>query len=156
MLIIVYIVIFEYELFVVLKNKLYDFVIFHRSGVLLFSYNFEEQREIDDSILKGSILIGINHILSNFINKKDKLSLIKMKDRDIIFEYNSEYGYAILMIVDHRNRTIERAVKLFMNEFSEHHEKVLTKINQHSQLIDTSEFKSTKLIIDNYFKPFLK
>ncbi|MBD3215129.1 MAG: hypothetical protein GF311_21160 [Candidatus Lokiarchaeota archaeon] len=151
----VFITIKEFDLFVVVTNKIYDFVIFHRSGVLLFSYNFEENKEIDDSLLKGSILIGINHILSNFINKKSKLNIIKMKERDIIFEYDNKYGYAILVIVSHRNKIVEKAVNLFMKDFIEHNAQILEDINKQAQLIDVSEFKNSKKIIERYFKPYL-
>ncbi|TFF93749.1 MAG: hypothetical protein EU543_02920 [Promethearchaeota archaeon] len=151
----VFITIKEFELFIVVTNKIYDFVIFHRSGVLLFSYNFEENKEIEESLLKGSILIGINHILSNFINKKSKLNLIKMKERDIIFEYDNQYGYAILLIADHRNNIINKAVTLFMKDFSNMNNEILNKINEQTQLIDVSQFKNSKKIIKKYFKPFL-
>jgi len=151
----VFITINEFELFVVVTNKIYDFVIFHRSGVLLFSYNFEKNKEIEDSLLKGSILIGINHILSNFINKKSKLKLIKMKERDIIFEFDNQYGYAILLVVSHRNKIVEKAVNLFMKDFTKQNKDVLSKINKQAQLIDVSEFKNSKEIIKKYFKPYL-
>ncbi len=153
--VVVFITIKEFELFVVVTNKIYNFVIFHRSGVLLFSYDFEENKEIDESLLKGSILIGINHILSNFINKKSKLNLIKMRERDIIFEYDNEYGYAILLIASHRNNIIDKAVHLFMKDFSQINNQTLNKINQQSQLIDVSQFKNSKEIIKKYFRPFL-
>ena len=74
------------EFFVVLTNKIYDFIIFQKSGILLYSYNFETGKETDETLLKGSILIGINHILANFTYKKYQLNLIKMKDRDLVFE----------------------------------------------------------------------
>ncbi|MFX1570019.1 MAG: hypothetical protein ACFFCV_16815, partial [Promethearchaeota archaeon] len=48
-------------LFIELTNRIYDFIIFHRSGILLYSFNFETGKESDESLLKGSILIGINH-----------------------------------------------------------------------------------------------
>ncbi|MFO7795852.1 MAG: hypothetical protein ACQERB_10070 [Promethearchaeati archaeon] len=151
----VFITIKEFELFVVVTNKIYNFVIFHRSGVLLFSYDFEENKEIEESLLKGTILIGINHILSSFINKKSKLNLIKMKERDIIFEYDNNYGYAILLIASHRSNIIDKAVHLFMKDFSQINNQILNKINQQAQLIDVSQFKDSKNIIKKYFKPFL-
>ncbi len=151
----IFIIIARFDLFLVVTNKVYDFIIFHRSGVLLFSYNLARNEEIDDSILKGSILIGVNHILSNFINKKDMLNLIKMKDGDIIFEYNNQYGCAILTVVKHKNKMIEKAVQLYMKKFTKEYESTLNKINNNTQLIDTSEFKNAKEILYDYFKPFM-
>ncbi|MEJ2276564.1 MAG: hypothetical protein P8Y70_02275 [Candidatus Lokiarchaeota archaeon] len=103
-----YTIIFKFDLFIVITNKIYNFIIFHRSGILLFAYDFQSKKEIDDSILKGSILIGINHILTNFRTQRDNLNLIKMKDRDIIFDYDIKHGYAVLLITDHKNKIIER------------------------------------------------
>jgi len=140
-------------LFIELTNRIYDFIIFHRSGILLYSYNFETGEETDDSLLKGSILIGINHILSNFINKKDQLGLIKMQNRDIIFEYDNNHGYAILLTTNHKNDYIDRAVNNFMNKFTILNREKLKNING---LIDVSAFGNAKEIITEFFKPFIK
>ncbi|MEJ2251319.1 MAG: hypothetical protein P8Y97_16920, partial [Candidatus Lokiarchaeota archaeon] len=118
LLLMTYTIIFKFDLFIVITNKIYNFIIFHRSGILLFAYDFQSKKEIDDSILKGSILIGINHILTNFRTQRDNLNLIKMKDRDIIFDYDIKHGYAVLLITDHKNKIIERAVKQFMDKFT--------------------------------------
>lgn len=148
------IVLKKFDLFVVVTNKVYDFIIFHRSGVLLFSYNLAKDEKIDESVLKGSILIGINHILSNFVDKKDILNLIKMKNREIIFEYN-EYGYAILTIVHHRSKLIDRSVQSFIREFTEKNKDILKKINENSQLIDVSQFQGTKQIVKKFFRAYI-
>jgi hypothetical protein len=135
-----------------LTNIIYDFIIFHKSGILLYSYNFESGKETDDSLLKGSILIGINHILSNFIDKKDQLSLIKMKDRDIVFEYDNTLGYAILLTTNHKNTFIEKAVSSFMEKFSEVNEEQLKSMNG---LIDISEFHNARELLFEVFAPYI-
>ena len=144
------------EFFVVLTNKIYDFVIFQKSGILLYSYNFETSKETDEMLLKGSILIGINHILSNFSYKKDQLNLIKMKDRDLVFEYDTYYGYALLLITNQKNVIIEKAVKQFMQLFNDLNKENLKKIENFGQLIDISVFKNAKDLINELFYPFLK
>jgi len=106
------------DIFMVITNKIYDFVIFHKSGILLYSFNFEAEKETEESLLKGSILIGISHILNNILNKKDKLSVVRMKDKDIILEYDNEYGYALLIVVKHKNIVIERAAQQFILKFN--------------------------------------
>ncbi|MBD3342854.1 MAG: hypothetical protein GF353_27395, partial [Candidatus Lokiarchaeota archaeon] len=82
-LLLLYVMVKKPELLIELTNKIYDLIIFHKSGVLLYSYSFTKGKPIDDSIIKGSILIGVSHILSNFSVKKDQLKLIKMKNHDI-------------------------------------------------------------------------
>ncbi|KKN12163.1 hypothetical protein LCGC14_1019210 [marine sediment metagenome] len=139
-------------LFFELTNKIFDFIIFHKSGILLFSYNFETGKETDESLLKGSILIGINHILSNFTNKKDQLNLIKMKERDIVFEYDNTHGYAILLTTNHRNNFIEKAVRSFMDKFTKMNEE---KLKNMKGLIDISEFKNAKELILANFDPYI-
>ena len=139
-------------LFIELTNKIYDFIIFHRSGILLYSYNFETGEETDESLLKGSILIGINHILSNFINKKDQLGLIKMQNRDIIFEYDNKHGYALLLTTNHKNSFITNAVSNFMKKFTGLNKEKLQNL---TGLIDVSEFRNAKDIILEFFEPFI-
>ena len=152
---VIYALIKKPNAFVVLTNKIYDFIIFHRSGILLYTYNFETGKESDDSILKGSILIGINHILSNFIDMKDKLNLIKMKDRDIIFEYDNNFGFALLLITNHRNTIIEKSVRKFMEKFSERYDEILKSIKNSNKIIDVSEFKNSKELINTFFNPYI-
>lgn len=139
-------------LFIELTNRIFDFIIFHKSGILLYSYNFEKRKEIDDSLLKGSILIGINHILANFINRKDQLNLIKMKERDLVFEYDNTNNYAILLTTNHKNTFIEKAVRNFMLDFSKLNGE---KLKNMKGLIDVSEFGNAKELIMEIFAPYI-
>jgi len=143
------------EMYVEQTNRIYDFIIFHRSGILLFSYNFETGKEIDENMLKGTILIGINHILSNFVNKKNQLTLIKMKKQDIILEYDSNNGYAILLITNNKNLVIQKAVQRFMERFNSIHKETFKKMNELNQIIDISEFKIAKDILHEFFSPYI-
>lgn len=152
---ILYNVIRNPKLFISLTNKIYNLIIFHKSGILLYSFNFETGKEADETLFKGTILIGINHILLNFLNRKEQLNLIKMKDRDIILEYDNQYNYAILLTTNHKDIIIENAVKLFMAKFNEMHKEELAKINNISQLIDVSEFKYAKGVLKEFFSPYI-
>ncbi|MFX0136910.1 MAG: hypothetical protein ACFFDN_24950 [Candidatus Hodarchaeota archaeon] len=154
-LLIFLIILYKPEIFIVFTTVIENLVIFHKSGILLYSYNFEKGRELDDSLLKGSILIGINHILSSFIKEKDKVSIIKMKNRDIVLEYNAEFGYALLLIANQKNLFIEKAIKLFIEKFNHHNQENLKKINNFSQLIDVSVFKNAKSILNECFGPYM-
>ena len=103
---ILYAIVKKPYLFIALTNRIHHIIVFHRSGILLFSYDSETGKEADDSLMKGTILIGINHILTHFKQKAEALNLIKIKKRDIILEYNNEYGYAVLLTVNKTNRII--------------------------------------------------
>jgi hypothetical protein len=137
---------------VVFTNKIYDFIIFHRSGILLFSYNFQTDKEVDDSLLKGSILIGINHILNNFSNVKNQLDSIKLQDKGVIFQFDNELGYATLIIAKHKNPILEHSFSKFNAEFSHRYKDYLSDLHG---LIDISKFSETKLLIDEYFKLYI-
>jgi len=139
-------------LFIELTNRVFDFIIFHKSGILLYSFNFETGKETDDSLLKGSILIGINHILANFIDRKDQLNLIKMKDRDLVFEYDNTHNYAILLTMNHKNTFIDKAVRNFMLKFSNLNGE---KLKNMKGLIDVSEFGNAKELIAEFFDPYI-
>ena len=137
---------------VVFTNKIYDFIIFHRSGILLFSYNFQTNKEVDDSLLKGSILIGINHILNNFSNVENQLDLIKLRDKGVIFQFDNELGYATLIIAKHKNPILEHSFSKFNAEFSHRYKEYLSNLHG---LIDISKFSDTKLLINEYFKLYI-
>jgi len=140
------------DLFVVFTNKIYDFIIFHKSGILLYSFSFEKQSEVDETLLKGSILIGINHILANLSNVEDQITLIKMSDRAIVFNYNNQLGYAVLLIAKHKNKILEKAVDNFTSKFAEIYKDNLRKLGG---LIDVSPFKNTNDLIEEYFSNYL-
>ncbi|MHA1293721.1 MAG: hypothetical protein ACTSQJ_13765 [Promethearchaeota archaeon] len=152
---ILYIVIKKSNLFFELTSQIFNFVIFHKSGILLYTYNFETNEETEENILKGTILIGINHILSQFINKKDQLNLIKMKNKDIILEFVNEYGYAVLLIMKNKNTSILRAVHKFIEKFNEIFKENLEKINNFRQIVDISEFQNSREILFSIFEPFI-
>ena len=79
-----------------------------------------------------------------------------MKDRDIIFEYNSEFGYGILLIAKNKNKIIIKAVRLFTESFTTEFQEILEKINKERKIIDTSQFIKTKDIMEEYFWSFLQ
>jgi hypothetical protein len=155
-LFILYSVIKKPYLFIALTNNIYDFIVFHRSGILLFSYNTETGEETEEALLKGGILIGINHILSHFKQKEDALNLIKTRDRDIILEYNNEYGFAVLLTVNKTNRIIQKSVRHFMENFTKNFKETLQKINNYSQIIDVSVFYNAKDLLFDIFSPYIK
>ncbi len=144
----VFIIIKKPSIFAVFTNKIYDLIIFHKSGILLYSFNFQTREEVDESLLKGSILIGISHILANLSNVEAQVTHIKMKDRAVVFNFNTRLGYASLLIAKHRNKILDSAVEKFMQDFSKINEENLQNLNR---LIDVSKFKNAnKLVIKNF------
>jgi len=147
----VFIIIKKPNLFVVFTNKIYDLIIFHKSGILLYSFNFQTREEVDESLLKGSILIGISHILANLSNLEAQVTHIKMKDRAVVFNFNTQLGYAALLIAKHSNKILEKSIDNFMNEFSTINKDSLKNL---TGLIDVSTFKNAKGLINQYFRHF--
>jgi hypothetical protein len=151
-LLFIYIIIKKPSFFLVFTNKIYDFIIFHKSGILLYSYNFQTGKEVDEQSLKGSILIGISHIMTNLSNIENQLTHIKMKDKAIVFNFDQELGIAVLLVAKHKNSVLEKTIIKFMNEFSQAYEEKLRNLNR---LIDISGFEDTSKIILQYFKHYL-
>jgi hypothetical protein len=147
----IYIIIKKPNLLSVFTNKIYDFIVFHKSGILLYSYNFQTREEVDEGLLKGSILIGISHILANLSNVESQVTHIKMEKRAVIFNFNTQLGYATLLIAKHRNNILEKSIDNFMNEFSIINEENLQNL---TGLIDVSTFKNAKGLINQYFRHF--
>ncbi|MHA1478268.1 MAG: hypothetical protein ACTSPU_08725 [Promethearchaeota archaeon] len=147
----IFVIIKKPNLFTVFTNKIYDLIIFHKSGILLYSFNFQTREEVDESLLKGSILIGISHILANLSNVEAQVTHIKMKDRTVVFNFNTQLGYAALLIAKHRNKILEKSIDNFMNEFSTINKDSLKNL---TGLIDVSTFKNAKGLINQYFRHF--
>ena len=78
-----------------------------------------------------------------------------MEEMDIIFEYDNDFGYAVLLITTNRNSIIDRGVQQFMVKFSDINKNNLLEISNSRTLIDISIFKNAKEIIVENFKPYI-
>lgn len=133
-------------------NIAYEFVVFHKSGIMLFSYDFEKNERKETSTIKGAVLIGINHILSEFSTAKDQITSIKLKDREIILEYNREYGFAILLIVNKSTNVFKKATQSFMKQFIGKYKNELKSYMDLNTAIDTSAFDDANNILLKTFE----
>ena len=90
------------EIYTELTNKVYFINIYHKSGILLYSYEFGESKAIIDSTTWGNIIIGINHMLSEFVDTKDQIEVLKTDNSDIIVNYD-DLGFAVVLITNQKN-----------------------------------------------------
>ncbi|MFX1442630.1 MAG: hypothetical protein ACFFHV_04380 [Promethearchaeota archaeon] len=142
------------EIFLILTNKIYNINIYHKSGILLYSYKFEKEKPISDSAIWGNILIGLNHILSEFVDKKDKIDVMKTENLDIVVNYNIDYGFAVLVITNQKNDILQKFLNNFTEDFKEKYVNELNDIQDLNKIIDITDFKDTKEIIEKNFKAF--
>ncbi len=142
------------EVFSELTNKIYYINIYHKSGILLFSYKFKNIKNEVDSSIWGNILIGINHILSEFVYTNDQIDVLQTKNSDIIVNYD-DLGFAVVLITNHKNDIIKELMDNFSKEFHNKFKSELTEIQDLNKLINVSEFKETKEIIEKNFQIFL-
>jgi len=139
-----------------LPNKIFSINIYHKSGILLYSYNFgEEYYQKTDSTIWGNVLIGINHILGEFINVKNKIDVIKTKNSDVVVKYEIEAGYALVVITNKKNKIIENLMDPFSEEFKKKYKKELNDIQDLNRIIDVSDFIDTEEIIKHHFQLYL-
>ncbi|MHA1194094.1 MAG: hypothetical protein ACTSP9_17705, partial [Promethearchaeota archaeon] len=148
------------ELFFILPNEIYSINIYHKSGILLYSYNFgEDPHQRIDSTIWGNVLVGLNHILGEFIDVKDKIDVIKTKKSDIVVKYEIESGYALVVITNKKNQIIENLMEPFSEEFKNKYKKELNDIQDLNRIIDVSDFIAdfidTKEIIKHHFQLYL-
>ena len=144
------------EIFYVLPNRIYSINIYHKSGILLYSYNFEEETEsIHESTIGGNILIGLNHILSEFLDKEDKINVIQTKETDIVVKYEEDSGYALIVITNRKNSIIEDFMNKFSNEFKRKYKNELSEILDINKIINVSEFSGLKELIETNFSLYL-
>ena len=143
------------EMFLILTNKIYSLNIYHKSGILLYSYKFEMEETLIDSSIWGNILIGINQILSEFVDKKDQIDVMQTKMTDIIVNYNNELGFAVLVITNKKNEILKSLMEKFMIDFESRYETELNMIQDLNKIINVSEFEEVKDIVEKNFHMYL-
>ena len=144
------------EIFFILPNKIYSINIYHKSGILLYSINFDKKSDYkDESPIWGNILIGLNHILSEFVGKKNKIDVIQTKNKEIVVRYEIDYGFALVVITNKKNSIIEDLMQNFSIEFKRKYEVELTDLQDINRLINVSEFSDIKEIVEKNFQLYL-
>jgi hypothetical protein len=141
------------KIYVKLTNRIYYIHIYHKSGVLLYSYNFSSRQE--ESMIWGNILIGLNHILSEFVNKEEQIDVLQTENAEIVVDYNNASGFAVLLITNQRNSYIEHCMNRFMKEFEEKYRSELKEIEDINKIINVTDFEDAKYLIEQNFKIYL-
>jgi hypothetical protein len=113
------------------------------------------EETLTDSSIWGNILIGINHILSEFIDKKDQIDVMRTKMTDIIVNYNNELGFAVLVITNKKNEILENLMEKFMIDFESRYETELNMIQDLNKIINVSEFADVKELVEKSFAIYL-
>ena len=149
-----YVIVKKPEMFLELTNKIYYINIYHKSGILLYSYKFRTTNNEIDSTIWGNILIGINHILSEFVDPKDQIEVLQTDNSDIIVNYD-EFGFAVVLITNRKNAILKKLMENFAREFKNKYKNELIEIQDLNKLINVSEFKETKDIIEKNFQMYL-
>jgi hypothetical protein len=120
----------------------------------LYSYKFTNDNDEVDSTIWGNILIGINHILSEFVDPKDQIEVLQTEKSDIIVNYD-ELGFAVVLITNRKNAILKKMMDNFSIEFKNKFKNELTEIQDLNKLINVSEFKETKDIVEKNFQMYL-
>ena len=143
------------EIYTELTNKVYFINIYHKSGILLYSYEFGESKAIIDSTTWGNIIIGINHMLSEFVDTKDQIEVLKTDNSDIIVNYD-DLGFAVVLITNQKNMILKKLMDNFSQDFRNKYESELNEIQDLNRLINVSEFTETKNIVEKNFHLYLE
>ena len=149
-----YMIVKKPEIFLELTNKIYSINIYHKSGILLYSYKFGPIDNESDSAIWGNIIIGINHILSEFIETKDQIEVLQTYNSDIIVNYD-ELGFAVVLITNHQNPILKKLMNNFAQDFRHKYKNELSEILDLNKLINVSEFNETKSIVERNFHMYL-
>jgi len=142
------------EMFLEMTTRIYFINIYHKSGILLYSYKFTTTKRENDSTIWGNILIGINHILSEFVDTKDQIEVLQTENSDIIVNYD-EFGFAVVLITNNQNAILKKLMDNFAQEFRAKYKNELIEIQDLNKLINVSEFNETKEIVERHFQNYL-
>ncbi len=144
------------EMSFILPNRIYSVNIYHKSGIVLYSYNFGDATDNKiESARWGTILIGLNHILSEFIDKTDKIDVIQTKKSDIVVRYENDYGYALVVITNQKNEIIENLMLGFSNDFNSKYKLKLLDIQDLNRLIDIKKFANINKLVKKHFHLYI-
>jgi hypothetical protein len=142
------------EMFLEMTNKIFYINIYHKSGILLYSYHFKNSQEEIDSAIWGKILIGLNHILSEFVDQQNQIDVLQTRNTDIIVNYD-DFGFAVVLITNRKNFILQNLMKQFTLEFRNKYKEELLEIQDLNKLINVSEFTGTKELIEKEFQVYL-
>ncbi|MFX1480172.1 MAG: hypothetical protein ACFFCI_18800 [Promethearchaeota archaeon] len=142
------------EMFLELTNKIFYLNIYHKSGILLYSYQFRQSQNETDSSIWGNILIGLNHILSEFVDVEDQIDVLQTRSSDIIVNYDN-LGFAVVLITNRKNVILEKLMEKFTFDFKNKYKNELVEIQDLNKLINVSEFTETKEIVEKRFRLYL-
>ena len=149
-------IILKPEMFFILPNKIYSVNIYHKSGVLLYSYNFKKkEKTLSNLKIWGNIIIGLNFILSEFVDKSDKIDVIQTREADIVVDYDNQHGFAVVVLTSKKNVILERIIQKFSQDFRSFYKNELNEIQDLNRLINVSEFKNAQQIIEKNFELYL-
>ena len=144
------------EMFFILPNKIFGINIFHKSGILLYSYEIDRKKSQEiDSTTWGSVLIGLNHILTEFLDKTDKIDVIQTQKSEVVVKYDIDLGFALVINTNRKNSIIDKLMDNFVVAFKNRYRSELLNIQDLNRIIDTSDFLDTKDIIEEYFGLYL-
>ncbi|MFW9872888.1 MAG: hypothetical protein ACFFG0_07285, partial [Candidatus Thorarchaeota archaeon] len=115
------------EMFLELTNKIFYLNIYHKSGILLYSYQFKPSQNETDSSIWGNILIGLNHILSEFVDIEDQIDVLQTRSSDIIVNYD-DLGFAVVLITNRKNAILEKLMEKFTFDFKNKYKNELLEI----------------------------
>ncbi len=142
------------EMFIELTNQIYYINIYHKSGILLYSYQFDQTKSETDSAIWGNILIGLNQILSEFVDKQNQIDVLQTKNTDIIVHYD-DFGFAVVLIAKKKNIILQNLMKKFTVEFRDKYKEELLEIQDLNKLINVSGFTETKELIEKGFQLYI-
>jgi hypothetical protein len=142
------------EMFLEMTNRIYNINIYHKSGILLYSHHFKNSQKEIDSAIWGKILIGLNHILSEFVDIQNQIDVLQTRNTDIIVNYD-EFGFAVVLITNKKNAILQNLMKQFTLEFRNKYKEELLDMQDLNKLINVSEFTGTKELIEKEFHGYL-
>lgn len=144
------------NMFFILPNRIFGINLFHKSGILLYSYEVDKKKSQEiDSTIWGSVLIGLNHILSEFLDKTDKIDVIQTQKSEVVVKYDIDLGFALVINTNRKNAIIDALMNDFLVAFKDRYRSELLNIQDLNRIIDVSDFIDTKEIIEDHFGLYL-
>ena len=129
-------------------ESLFHLYIVHKSGMLLYDYEFiKEEDKIESDLVSGGI-IGLTTLLSEIVKGKEKLRTIDHGEKKLMFKYSPKKDVIFVLVIAEDLLVIRDKMDKFILEFIEKYEKKLVKMDG----VIVSDWVGVSELIDKYFQ----
>ncbi len=128
-------------------NHLY---IIHKSGILIYDYNFSVvKNEVESDLISGGI-IGLLSVLKEIVQGKEKLRVIDHGDNKLLFKFSPKRDVIFVLVIKEDLLVLRDKLDQFALEFVLTFKEKIDKLND-SVGLKVNDWLPTSKLVEKYF-----